>query len=60
MVCVIQIICDLKLKTIIIINYWLTPPINFWMIPLIHYGCSLVSQTHPTASEGKGLGKCLH
>ena len=21
---------------------------------------SLVSQTHPTASEGKGLGKCLH
>ena len=21
---------------------------------------SLASQTHPTASEGKGLGKCLH
>ena len=22
--------------------------------------CSLAGQTHPTASEGKGLGKCLH
>ena len=23
-------------------------------------GGSLASQTYPTASEGKGLGKCLH